>query len=249
MENNVITQTYYISTGRLDARYTLRFCRVANGYFIDHYICNLADSEDKARAKAKDYFDRLKERIGDSVNFIMEFDDDIGPKRERKGKLSANQTEWLRNIENGFFPFGKNRGKKINEVEDSYIMYFADKANSDDVITSALAAACMGVALERDLITKREQMKEEKKAKDMLSEYIGEVGQRLDFSGTIVYSFYKEEHGFYINRILCDNNIVVYIGKQFGEKGDEVNFKATIKRHSEYNGVKSTQINRPTKKT
>lgn len=257
LKSKKIIQTFYISTGRKNAMYTLRMRRVGeyavrfNGWGFDHYIRNLAATIDKAQEKAQEYFDAWKSRVGESptLELHLDLDPDIEVGK-RRGKLSINETRWLDSLENGVFPFGKNAGKPIDSAEDGYLLFFADKLINDPNLTPimyALSAACMGVALERDLIAKRETKRQEKLETDKKSNYIGNVGDRLVLDGTINSVFFKENYdmSFYINRIKCGDDIVVYIGKKLGEKGENIKFKATVFKHSEYKDVKSTQVKRP----
>jgi hypothetical protein len=55
-----------------------------------------------------------------------------------------------------------------------------------------------------------------------------------------------ERSEYHVNRIRCGNDLVVYFGKALGEKGSTIKFRATVKGHSIKDGVKETQINRPT---
>lgn len=247
--------TFYISTGALNAMYTLRHTRFLPGSGLsgashDSYICNLSTDIEKAAEKAKDYFDRVSDRfIGDTSEAHLDTDPDceIG---QRRGKLSVKATAWIEEIEKGYFPFGKHMGTEISAAPDNYLLYFADKlGTTEDFVTEALSAACMGAALERDLIAKREAARQEIRDKNALSEYVGDVGQRLVFEGEIELSIYKDSDygfGYYLNRVRVGTDIIVYMGsKSLGERGESVKFKATIKSHDEYQGVKSTKVSRP----
>jgi hypothetical protein len=84
------------------------------------------------------------------------------------------------------------------------------------------------------------------------SQHIGVVGSRIDIKGVIksVISFDRPKFHYYdsgvgqITRINVDGNDVVYFGF-LGDKGQEVQLKATIKQHGDYNGRKQTVIARP----
>lgn len=255
----MIIQTYYISTGRKNAMYTLRCRRDAVGqapymadFMPDFYVCTLAADDTRAAEKATTYVDAMRERIGDTDSFKIVFY--AGPEREaykRRGKLSVQDTHKLERIEAGVLPFGKHAGKRIDEAPDSYILYFADKTREqqDDYVVSALAAACMGVALEKGLIAKREQVRAERAVVDALSAFVGTIGERRDFTGQVITSFEKgDESGFsyWINKVRCGDDIVTYTGgKSLGEQGSAITFRATVKRHEECNGVRSTRVSRP----
>ena len=259
----MITQTYFISTGALSAMFTLNVIRRTdderlNMFLQPHYICNLAaageENEQRAIDKAKAYADAMRDRIGEGDDFKVEFggiwDDAINV---RRGKLSVRETNNLETIEAGRFPFGKNAGKMIADCDAGYILYFADKfGKTTDVVSEALAAACQGVALELGYIAKRDAARAERAAQDALSVHVGTVGERTVFEGEIVSSFFKRyfenepDNGFWIVKVRVGANRVSYIGsKALGQRGDVIKFKATIKEHTEYKGVKETKVSRP----
>ncbi|ATI15691.1 hypothetical protein [Bordetella phage vB_BbrM_PHB04] len=258
----MITQTYYVSTGRKNAMYTLR-CRrdvvgqapVLRDYMPDFYLCNLAATEDKAVEKAREYMEAMRIRIGESDGFKIEFDE--YPDHEafkRRGKLSVRDTRSMQLIEAGVFPFGKHRGELIAEAPDSYVLFFADKTrDADEPVMAALAAACMGVALEKGLIAKRDARRAEQAAQDAKSNFVGAVGERRDFEGELFVCFEKkirygseEFTDYWVNKVRIGDDIVTYLGgKPLGERGAIIKFRATIKKHNEYQGVKTTIVNRP----
>jgi hypothetical protein len=244
-----MTHFAYISTGAKSAMFTLWLGRTDSLYHPDNYICNLAGFGNEAVAieKAQDYCDRMSARLGSTVQFRGVWDEP----RNQRGSLSARDIDCLKQIESGVTPFGKHAGVAFANLPDSYVMFFADKVNdaSLNAVMSAFANACMGVAMERDLIAKREAKREERRNQDALSAFIGTEGERMTFSGVVFSQFKKEaddfNDGYWINKIRCGDDIVVYIGNKFGERDETVTFKATVKRHSEYQGIKSTQVNRP----
>jgi hypothetical protein len=82
------------------------------------------------------------------------------------------------------------------------------------------------------------------------SEYVGTVGDRKEFSLLVEKVIGCEgQFGMYFINLLKDEdgNVFVYMGsKSFGDyEGQNVTVKATVKEHSEYNGVKQTKIARP----
>ena len=249
---NSAVHTFYISTGAKNAMYTLRIeksYRDDMGLTVcvhDIYICNLAVDEMLAVSKAQDYFDRVCDRYTNAS--MMTVADGI---LKRRGKLSAMKTRWIESIESGIFPFGKFRGQSFTDATDSYILFFADKIHSTDFITAALATACMGVALDRDLIAKRDRQRQDRIDRDLKSNWRGVVGERIQISGEMIGSYYKEQvdgSGFWINRVRMNDDIFAYIGsKSLAPRGSVVEFTATVKSHNEYKNIKSTTIKRPLK--
>lgn len=252
----IVIQTFYISTGAKNAMHTLRIRRDSAGlnpnFMPDFYVKNLAVDVETAQAKAQEHFDAWVERVGgDRPDFKVFLD--LEPEYDitkRRGKLSVRDTHCIEMIESGRFPFGKHKGEEITNAPENYVLWFADKNKTGEEtnpVMIALSSICMGVAFEKGFIAKREAAKQERAAIDSKSEFIGTVGERINFSGIIVTSFFKGDDmgGFWINKVRMGDNLVTYIGNKLGEQGEEITFKATIKAHNEYNGIKSTVVNRP----
>lgn len=258
----MITQTFYISTGRKQAMYTLRFCRenslvpVHPMVPIDFYVCNLAATPELAEEKARAYFDAFAARVTQGDSFKLEFagyaDFAI---RERIGHLSARDTAAIRAIECGVFPFGKHQGAALADAPASYVLYWADQGakpdNADNAVIQTLSAACMGIALDLGYIAMRQEKRDAQAAIDALSSHVGSIGERLDITATLYACFAKYAFKgdtvpeYYINKLRQGNDIFVYVGKALGEVGATINMRATVKKHETYNGVKTTQVNRP----
>jgi uncharacterized protein (DUF3820 family) len=244
-------RNYYISTGAKNAMYTLRVAVRGNVHFLDNYICNLAATEEKAIEKATDYVERLQQRVADQESLVIILDDCpefVADKR--RGKLSIYDTRNIEAIESGVFPFGKHKGVKIVDAPDSYVLYFADQALSEaNMVSNALIAACQGVALEKGLIAKREAIRAERFAVDSLSSFIGTIGERREFKGEIFAFIEKQETefqaGYTITKVRIGNDIVSFFNNEMGKMGDTISFKATVKQHNDYKGVKTTIVNRP----
>lgn len=256
-----IVQTYYVSTGAKNAMYTLRARRDCIGqaahmfeFMPDFYVCNLAADEARAMEKGANYVEAFRARVGESDEFKIIFDD-TGADREaykRRGRLSVNDSFKIERIESGVIPFGKYADKNFNDAPDSYILYWVDKSREEitDAVIGAIIAVCQGIAAEKGLIAKRDAAREARHAADLKSEYIGTIGKCQDFTGVLEYlsganiGTFGEWH---TNKVRIGSDIVIYFGAPLGKQGETVNFRATIKAHKEKDGVKSTQVNRPTK--
>jgi uncharacterized protein (DUF3820 family) len=179
-----IVQTYYVSTGRKNAMYTLRFRRDYVGQpahmfdmMPDHYVGNLAADETRAMEKGAAYVEQFRARVGESEDFKIIFDAS-GADREaykRRGKLSVKDTFKIERIESGVIPFGKYADKNFCDAPDSYILYWVDKSREEitDPVIGAIIAVCQGIAAEKGLIAKRDAAREARHAVDIKSEYIG----------------------------------------------------------------------------
>lgn len=93
----------------------------------------------------------------------------------------------------------------------------------------------------RDLAAQRE-------AEKAASQYVGSIGDRITIEGTIVFrTSYETRYGVTHVTGIKDGagNVYIQKGVFIGEKGDSVSLKATVKDHSEREGVKQTIISRP----
>ena len=96
---------------------------------------------------------------------------------------------------------------------------------------------------------KREKWEQERAERDAASEWIGEVGKRIELTLNVnhVVTLCGQWGTTFIN--LCrddDGNAVVYKGSNdLKFYADKVTVKATIKAHDTRDGVKQTIISRP----
>lgn len=247
-----IIRTYYISTGALEAMHTLRVLTASENFSHDHFIRILSSAKNPEMAieKAKNWIDRIGgeyDNENSQVRFGGIWDE---PTNERVGKLSVRDTHNLQIIEDGKFPFGKHNGTLIEDAPESYVLFFADKVSTaTDAVTFALASACHAIAADRGYYDKRQAIRDENLIKDMKSNHIGNVGDRIDFEGEVFLAFNKTTgygDSYWINKIRQNDDIIVYIGgKALGEVGSIIKFKGTVKSHSSYQEVRSTVISRP----
>ncbi|UZS00407.1 hypothetical protein [Serratia phage SMP] len=256
------SKIFYISSGAKNAMYTLRTIIRGNGFEVDNYICNLATDPERAEEKAEVYFDAFVARVGNSsaIKFLYQGYADF-QLFERSGALSVLDTERLTEVENGIMPFGKHKGRVIEELPMYTILWWADQAsdahNIKERVFQAVCARCLGVALDKGYIEQRKIDREERAAAEeaakAASNYIGEVKQRLEFEGVIEASIdlgakqvaWNTWVENYLNKIMVNGNVVIYFGKCLGEKGDAIKMKATVKEHNERDGMKQTIVNRP----
>jgi uncharacterized protein (DUF3820 family) len=261
MSASKIVQTYYVSTGRKNAMYTLRARRDCIGqaahmfeFMPDFYVCNLAADEARAMEKAADYVEAFRTRVGETEDFKIIFDAS-GADREaykRRGKLSVKDTFKIDRIESGIIPFGKYADKNFSDAPDSYILYWVDKSREEitDPVIGAIIAVCQGIAAEKGLIAKRDEAREARHAEDLKSDYIGTIGKRQDFTGVLEYLSAPQDGSYgvwHTNKVRIGDDIVIYFGAPLGEQGEAITFRATVKAHKEKDGVKSTQVSRPAK--
>lgn len=254
MTAHKIQTVFFVRTGEKNVFYTLWSVRMGAGIGAvhEHYICNLSTDEQEAEAKAIEYADAFRERVGETGDFKIIYGGiDADETYKRRGKLSIRDTHAIEDIEAGRFPFGKHAGTAIADAPASYLLFFADKLRDDQTpVMAALSAACLGVALEKGYIAKRDAARAAQREIDLVSQHVGTVGERIEFAATIAYVFTKEataySAGYTINKLRdAAGNLYVYFGKPLGAVGDAIKVRATIKRHDERDGIKTTAINRP----
>lgn len=92
----------------------------------------------------------------------------------------------------------------------------------------------------------------EKDAQNASKQYVGTVGERREFVATVkmVRQFEGRSFGYYDSGLRTmtmledeQGNSLVY-WNSVGTKGEKVKFKATVKAHQEYKGVKQTVLSR-----
>lgn len=246
-----VRHVYYIGVGGKEVFYTFRRAVFdTSGNVYSSHICNLSTDEEEAINKAQAYVDLLLARQTDSSNLIIEFDG--SPENETSqefGKaLPLHVLNGLRVLESGYVPMGKHRGDKIEDLPNSYVLWFADQFNTigdfvERIVAKKLSSLCLGMALTRGLF-------EERLAQNASMTFLGEIGQRITFEATITTA--KVSNGFYGEKfhyvLQSVDSVVMYDGTaDIGNAGDTVQLKATISSINEDDkGYKTTTIKRPT---
>jgi hypothetical protein len=237
----------YIASGRKNGFYTLRVARTSGEFCTDMYLRNLSTDAKTAETKARDYFERV---YGGQANVQLNgfADFDLSP----WGSLQPWERAQVELVEAGVWPFGKNQGKQISESEDGYIFYWAKQIGSSNV-AAMLVEKCKEIAETRGLYNVERHklaVREAQTATDLAnSAYVGTVGERKVFTLTLAYiAGYDSDFGHVTVEAYRDEEgrMVVYKGTApvGAELGQTVIVKATIKEHSERNGIKQTLISR-----
>ncbi len=93
-----------------------------------------------------------------------------------------------------------------------------------------------------------DKIKEARKAQAARSNHVGSIGERKEFTATVVFTKdFETDFGISTLTIMEDaeGNVLKWFGAGFGEeKGATLKFKATVKKHDEREGVKQTCITR-----
>ncbi len=238
----------YISSGRKNALYTLRVLRSGGGFHSDHYVRSLCRDPDKAETMARDYYDRV---FGDQKN--VAFAGYASHDLSAWGAPEPWEREAIEAVERGIIPFGKHKGEMIADQDDGYVLWWSEQEITAETGKGAVALIerMMGLAVERDLIAKREKRQAEYEAQKANSQHVGTEGERQRFTAkveaiSIFQNQYTEDRC--IQRLRSGDDLIVYWGfADLGDKGDTVSFDARVKRHADYKGENQTIVNRPTK--
>lgn len=246
---------YFIAIGGQGKMFTLRKC---NRLGEEWHIQNLAHTWEEAEAKA---FER--------TGFHL-------PAPEcTLNPLASHMT-----IEDAKMPYGKYKDCLVTDVvkEDlGYLVWWTNRAkefyeSDPNAKVKRLDKIIMEIPAVVEELTRRENAHKEREAKRQAenealqasSKFIGTIDERLQFTGTIVFTkSFENAYGIgHMTKVHTDDGSeVMYwniIGldasdlgftdhKLDGNVGDKVTFYAAVKDHSVYNGIKQTVVKRATR--
>ena len=267
--NNVIEnrKEYYIWIGRRGKLYTLWAYNSFRGN--EYFIKSLSANKDEAVRKATEYFENVKkanlERFEKGLLFFnpeifCETKDWNDFNCVPFGKYEGMELEEFNDNNYKTWLFFEMLENKDNE----HIKFF--NALKDHVLNNKIIVEYDGEYLKYNFYEKimnGEYVKYDgkyihhKKYESILldeklkeeSEYFGDVGDKFEGKVTLLknFSFETAFGTLYIVTFLTeDNNVILYKGSKdfFDFNFDDIEFyiKGTIKDHTEYNGVKQTQL-------
>ena len=187
-------RTYFISSGRLNAMYTLRVHTIIPAPGVpdqEHYICNLSTDPVKAERKAREWW----ERAGSPGVFAGFADWELN----RRGEGGSKGWQ-IDAAENGVFPFGKYRGQEIAEIfetDPDYIVYWGRLNDASTKAAEIVRDKCRETAkaiIEREDAERAERERQRIEAQKSQT-YFGEVGDR--FERKVHVDFVTSFEGFY----------------------------------------------------
>ncbi len=135
---------------------------------------------------------------------------------------------------------GRNHGF-LSDLHNSVNKYGSLTENQTNAVRKIIA---------KD-VERAEALKVKKAAEAEASDWVGVVGDRIEFDLTVQHVATFDGHYGTVYFNICkdaDDNVVVYKGSNGWEKSTNVKCVAKIKEHSEREGVKQTIIQRPTVK-
>ena len=135
---------------------------------------------------------------------------------------------------------GRNHGF-LSDLHNSVNKYGSLTENQTNAVRKIIA---------KD-VERAEALEIKKAAEAEASDWVGVVGDRIEFDLTVQHVATFDGHYGTVYFNICkdaDDNVVVYKGSNGWEKSTNVKCVAKIKEHSEREGVKQTIIQRPTVK-
>jgi hypothetical protein len=175
-------------------------------------------------------------------------------KRDAKAKKAAwvaqHVTPRLESVEEGLWPWGKHQGTPFDATPRGYVEFMmrklADKLKEEPEswgrpLTEAILGQLKGLDLE--------QLPDDRVGST--SKHLGTVGDRLEFTEIVLKSkkYFDGDYGGTELVLFEDTegNILKYWGGLFmlDDPGARVSFKATVKSHDEFCGIKQTTVSRP----
>ena len=258
MSKAKVVITVWIDTGVKSAQYTLH----RELFFPDQptsphhntvrytYIKNLGINRERAVKEAREYLQ--SHSSWENATLIDNIDADFN--LNQYNDLSVWQHRAIENIKHGDrFPFGKHQGKVIADADPNTIVWWSEQVPRE-AVAKALIERCIDLGNERGYFIVRDYIYKGWAiliAYQPPSNYLGEEGERIQFSGELVFYkwFENDWGGSAVNKIKdADGNLIVYFGtSNLGDKGDQVEFFAKVKKHEEYREQKQTVVQRPTK--
>ena len=157
-------------------------------------------------------------------------------KSERDWSKAANCQAWL----------------SEQEPSGDYMANLVAISQAGAVTDKSLGLAVSAIVA-YDRAMEREVKRRERDSKKGFSDYVGEPKKRMQFDGMTVESVRYWEGTYGVTTFVkfrdAADNVVVWKASNSPdlEVGDVVNFKATVKAHTEYRGEKQTQVARAAK--
>lgn len=132
----------------------------------------------------------------------------------------------------------------------------AKRAAEREAHAAEIAAENARIEAERKAREEREAAERARIAAEKArSHYVGNIGDKIEITATVKRSFAYEKRGFYEWQTIMshihefvdsDGNVFIWYSSASidAEKGDTVTVRGTIKKHSEYDGMKQTVLTR-----
>jgi hypothetical protein len=220
------------------------------GYLIDKvlYIASLCYyiylyNESVGRKKmAYDETKGSRDRYYDAIDYYR-------MENARKGKMD----KWLKDVPDAQeicdFLHDKSTVNSLSGRNHGFLSDLHNSVNKYGSLTENQTNAVRKIIA--DNVKRAEALEVKKAAEAEASDWVGVVGDRIEFDLTVQHVATFDGHYGTVYFNICkdaDDNVVVYKGSNGWEKSTNVKCVAKIKEHSEREGVKQTIIQRPTVK-
>jgi len=158
--------------------------------------------------------------------------------------------------------FGKYKGQTLEEISKNnigYVMWFADNYQQGTYVGyDGKHYPCKPNEAQKEMISEAkrisEKAKQERKEKYIQeaqdlganSDFVGSLNKRQDFKLKFIRKQYFASYDYTLFTFLdiVGNVITAYSLNFVPQENESYTIRATPKKHKEYNGVKSTHVNR-----
>lgn len=220
----------------------------------DMQMCFLGINTTKAKKEASQIHKAITALLDPALAEIT-LDPAIQTPKTTDVHLSALGTSDL--IESGFMPYGAHENLAINTISTAYLsscikqLTKTTQQSAKRIASQALASlALRGELNQEDVCSFVLSNASAKKEMNQISQFVGAVKQRIELIAVI--EFVKEEMNNhrgrmqYFYKLRAGANSIMYSGssKLESDKG-LVKFKATVKEHHLFKGIRTTVVERP----
>lgn len=223
----------------------------------DVHIINLGLALRTAKVSAKTIVNKIVSLLNQDLMKI-ELEDAIrSSTRSSKLKSSLNSNHDIDLLELDLMPYGAHKGEPVEGVGSAYLSScITQVSKTPQADAKKLAACALGVLALRGDLTEEDvctfflRNALAKKEMNKSSEFIGTVKDRLEFNAIIEFekSEMNDHRGRmqYFYKLRFGNDSMLYSGStKLASKGGIVRFKATVKEHHLFKGIKTTVVERP----
>ena len=220
------------------------------GYLIDkvlviaclYYYIYLYNESVGRKKMAYDETKGSRDRYYDAIDYYR-------MENARKGKMD----KWLKDVPDAQeicdFLHDKSTVNSLSGRNHGFLSDLHNSVNKYGSLTENQTNAVRKIIANN--VKRAEALEVKKAAEAEASDWVGVVGDRIEFDLTVQHVATFDGHYGTVYFNICkdaDDNVVVYKGSNGWEKSTNVKCVAKIKEHSEREGVKQTIIQRPTVK-
>lgn len=162
-----------------------------------------------------------------------------------KGKTLAREILALLGMSEAYRIYVENVEGKQEDIISSIVAKLVQYGNISEKQATLIAKLLSDIA---DRPRRDAQAAAERAAAVAKSDYVGTIGQRIEFDLTVTFcASFETQYGIMYVHNMTDaaGNVVVYKGARIAQRGDKVKMVATVKAHNLYRDIKQTVVSRP----